>query len=195
MPRGRGRTLLAAVDRLRQLYEGRGSRTVLVLTEVQGLVRERDFDIAFVEALLDQAVERAAHLPLLDWARLDPSLDYDRRVAELVEAEDLEGFEDQGPDLGVLLQFVADLLDHFTTEILDRIPENTMISIRFMSYDMMIDAGIITDAMFPKVEACLIALETGVKKTHIIDGRMEHACLLEIFTDKGIGTAVARFDQ
>jgi len=56
----------------------------------------------------------------------------------------------------------------------------------------MIEAGIITDAMFPKVEACLAALEAGVKKAHIIDGRIPHSLLLEIYTDKGIGTEIVR---
>ncbi len=56
----------------------------------------------------------------------------------------------------------------------------------------MIEAGIITDAMFPKVEACLAALDAGVKKAHIIDGRIEHSLLLEIYTDKGVGTQIVR---
>jgi len=56
----------------------------------------------------------------------------------------------------------------------------------------MIESGVITDAMFPKVEACLTALDGGVKKTHIIDGRIEHSLLLEIYTDKGIGTQIVR---
>jgi len=51
----------------------------------------------------------------------------------------------------------------------------------------------ITGGMIPKVNCCLDAIGEGVKTAHIIDGRMEHACLLEIFTDKGIGTAVGRF--
>jgi acetylglutamate kinase len=56
----------------------------------------------------------------------------------------------------------------------------------------MIDAGIITDAMFPKVEACLTALEGGVRKAHIIDGRIPHSLLLEIYTDEGIGTQIIK---
>ena len=54
----------------------------------------------------------------------------------------------------------------------------------------MIEQGIITGAMLPKVDACLAALEGGAKKTHIIDGRIEHSLLLEIYTDKGIGTQI-----
>jgi acetylglutamate kinase len=45
--------------------------------------------------------------------------------------------------------------------------------------------------MIPKVECCLEALEGGVQKTHIIDGRVKHAVLLEIFTDVGVGTEVS----
>jgi len=56
----------------------------------------------------------------------------------------------------------------------------------------MIKDGIITEGMMPKVEACLIALEGGVKKAHIIDGRIEHSLLLEIYTEKGIGTQIVR---
>lgn len=59
----------------------------------------------------------------------------------------------------------------------------------------LINDETISGGMIPKVNCCVDAVEEGVAKTHIIDGRMEHACLLEIFTDKGIGTAVARYEQ
>jgi acetylglutamate kinase len=51
---------------------------------------------------------------------------------------------------------------------------------------------IISSGMIPKVICCLDALKEGVAKTHIIDGRVEHAILLEIFTDVGIGTQIAK---
>ncbi len=54
----------------------------------------------------------------------------------------------------------------------------------------LIEEGIIEGGMYPKVKCCLKALRGGVGKTHIIDGRLDHAVLLEIFTDKGIGTEV-----
>lgn len=50
--------------------------------------------------------------------------------------------------------------------------------------------GIIDRGMIPKVEACLRALEAGCRKAHIIDGRIPHSLLLEIFTDKGVGTQI-----
>jgi acetylglutamate kinase len=54
----------------------------------------------------------------------------------------------------------------------------------------LIDNGTITGGMIPKVTCCADALRGGVKKAHIIDGRVEHAVLLEIFTDVGVGTEI-----
>jgi len=56
----------------------------------------------------------------------------------------------------------------------------------------MITQKVISSGMIPKVNCCLEALEEGVRKAHIIDGRVEHAVLLEIFTDVGIGTQISR---
>jgi len=54
----------------------------------------------------------------------------------------------------------------------------------------MINEGVVGAGMIPKVECCMDALEGGVGKTHIIDGRVRHAVLLEIFTQAGVGTEV-----
>ena len=56
--------------------------------------------------------------------------------------------------------------------------------------DDMIHKGTIKGGMYPKVKCCMKALNGGVKKAHIIDGRLKHAILLEIFTDMGIGTEI-----
>src|SRR6185369_10860358 len=56
----------------------------------------------------------------------------------------------------------------------------------------LIASGVIGEGMIPKVECCLEALKNGVKKTHIIDGRLRHAVLLEVFTREGVGTEVVR---
>ncbi len=50
--------------------------------------------------------------------------------------------------------------------------------------------GTIQGGMIPKVDACVDALRGGVKKSHIIDGRLEHSLLLEILTSRGIGTCI-----
>ena len=56
----------------------------------------------------------------------------------------------------------------------------------------LIKSGVINAGMIPKVECCIDALIGGVAKTHIIDGRVKHAVLLEIFTTEGVGTEVVR---
>jgi acetylglutamate kinase len=63
-------------------------------------------------------------------------------------------------------------------------------SIALADVDALIDNGTVTGGMIPKVTCCTDALAAGVKKAHIIDGRVEHAILLEIFTNVGIGTEI-----
>jgi acetylglutamate kinase len=54
----------------------------------------------------------------------------------------------------------------------------------------LVQSKVIRDGMLPKVTCCLDSLKSGVSKTHIIDGRIKHALLLELFTDEGIGTQI-----
>ncbi|MEW6335272.1 MAG: acetylglutamate kinase [Thermodesulfobacteriota bacterium] len=54
----------------------------------------------------------------------------------------------------------------------------------------LIEEGTIQGGMFPKVKCCLKALKGGVRKAHIVDGRLKHTILLEMFTDQGIGTEI-----
>jgi acetylglutamate kinase len=54
----------------------------------------------------------------------------------------------------------------------------------------LIDNGSISGGMIPKVQNCIDAIEKGVSRVHILDGRIPHCVLLEIFTNKGIGTAI-----
>jgi acetylglutamate kinase len=56
----------------------------------------------------------------------------------------------------------------------------------------LIERGVIHSGMIPKVQCGLDALAGGVKKVHMLDGRLKHAILLEIFTDQGIGTEISR---
>jgi acetylglutamate kinase len=68
--------------------------------------------------------------------------------------------------------------------------KSLMSTIKISDIDPLIKEGIISGGMLPKVEACITALRGDVKKTHIIDGRISHSILLEIFTDSGIGTQI-----
>lgn len=71
--------------------------------------------------------------------------------------------------------------------------ENSFIStLSFEKAQELIIRGKIDGGMIPKVRACVTALSGGAKKTHIIDGREEHSILMEIFSDKGVGTEVVK---
>jgi acetylglutamate kinase len=56
----------------------------------------------------------------------------------------------------------------------------------------LVAEGAIRGGMIPKVQCCIEALEGGVSRTHVVDGRVRHAILLEIFTDGGVGTLISR---
>ncbi|MFH1905443.1 MAG: acetylglutamate kinase [bacterium] len=66
--------------------------------------------------------------------------------------------------------------------------ESIMSTLKVSEIKVLKKRGVVTGGMIPKIHACEKALKAGVKKSHIIDGRILHSLLLEIFTDKGIGT-------
>ena len=69
--------------------------------------------------------------------------------------------------------------------------QNSLIQkIRISEVPALIEEGIISGGMIPKIETCVKAIENGVKSCHIIDGRKKHSLLLEIFTTDGIGTMI-----
>jgi acetylglutamate kinase len=61
--------------------------------------------------------------------------------------------------------------------------------------DELIGLGIISGGMIPKATACIEGVKSGIRRTHIINGTVKHPILLEIFTDKGIGTMVTLSDE
>lgn len=65
-------------------------------------------------------------------------------------------------------------------------------SLKMEDVDAMIASGVIVGGMIPKVQCCVRALQGGVGRTHIIDGRLAHSILLEVFTNEGIGTMVEK---
>ncbi|MFY9214496.1 MAG: acetylglutamate kinase [Tissierellaceae bacterium] len=73
----------------------------------------------------------------------------------------------------------------------DRDKEDSLISlIKVDETDDLIQEGIIAGGMIPKIQCCVQAIKAGVNKAHIIDGRIPHSPLLEVFTDQGVGTMV-----
>jgi acetylglutamate kinase len=71
-------------------------------------------------------------------------------------------------------------------------PETLIHSLTETEARDLINNGTIERGMIPKVEACLDTLDKGIRKIHIIDGRVRHALLLEIYTNKGVGTEIIK---
>lgn len=69
-------------------------------------------------------------------------------------------------------------------------PESIISDMTITEAENLIKTGTIAGGMIPKVDCCIEGVKKGVKKVHILDGRIEHSMLLEIFTDRGIGTMI-----
>ncbi len=100
------------------------------------------------------------------------------RIAEAIHARKL-----------VFLSDVPGILADFEDE-------STVIpTIRTDEIAGLVQAKVISGGMLPKINSCVNALNSGINKVHMIDGRVRHSLLLEIFTDKGIGTQIVRPDS
>ena len=73
-------------------------------------------------------------------------------------------------------------------------PETLISELHVHEARELIDEGFVGGGMIPKLKNCIDAIEQGVHRVHILDGRIPHSLLLEIFTNKGIGTAILRED-
>jgi len=78
-----------------------------------------------------------------------------------------------------------------TEGVLDK-EKNLLSSLTKAEVEALKDDGTIHGGMVPKVDACLEAIDGGVSKAHIIDGRVEHSMLLELFTSEGVGTQIVK---
>ena len=73
----------------------------------------------------------------------------------------------------------------------DPADETTLLStLHVSSVEKLKAEGVISGGMLPKIDSCVEAIEAGVKKVHLVDGRMAHSLLLEIFTREGVGTEI-----
>lgn len=89
-----------------------------------------------------------------------------------------------GAEKLILLTDTAGILENYKD------PSTLIPKLDIQQARKLIDTGIVAGGMIPKVKCCVRSLAQGVKATHIIDGRVPHALLLEIFTDAGIGTMI-----
>lgn len=147
-------------------------------------INEEDIDIGFVGEIEEVATEILENLQRDSFIPVIAPIGFDKqgnsyninadtvasRIAVAIGAEKL-----------ILLTDVKGIAD----EKGDHIP-----TLKIDESLKLMEEKIISGGMIPKVYACLNALKGGVKKTHIIDGRISHSILIEIFTKKGIGTEI-----
>ena len=135
--------------------------------------------------------------------RVDPELLRSLKAADYIPVIAPNGVGDDGNAYNINADTVAGevaatleaekliLLTDTRGILLDPSDETTLIpTLNTNQIDSYIQDGVISAGMLPKVEACTTALAASVSKTHIVDGRLKHAMLLEIFTSHGIGTEI-----
>jgi acetylglutamate kinase len=140
-------------------------------------------------------------------ARIDPAIIEIFEKSEIVPVISPIGVDEEGQTYNINADTVAAeiaialradkfiLLTDVRGILRDRGDDGSLInSLTIGQIEPMIAQGAIDGGMIPKVRACLAALKGGVKKTHILDGRLPHSLLLEIFTDRGIGTQIVAQD-
>lgn len=139
-----------------------------------GLVGE----VTAIDPAILESIEKNGFIPVISPIGVGPqgetlniNADYvASAVAAALKAEKL-----------ILLTDVAGLLDKTGTVIS---------TLKKSQISRLVKNGTITGGMLPKIQACMRALDEGVNKTHIVDGRIPHCLLLEIFTKEGIGTEI-----
>jgi len=151
--------------------------------------RLTDVDLGFVGKIIGvntesiTALDRADYIPIIAPIGVGVDGQTYNINADTMAGEIASAF--QAEKLIVLTDTLGILRDLSDTASL-------MSNIRMREIDPLIEEGLIAGGMLPKVEACMTALMGGVYKTHIIDGRIPHSLLLEVFTEGGIGTEIVR---
>ena len=173
-----GRAVGLHTDTLQAL---RGERLFLPGDKGEPLDLGRVGQVTRVDAALIESFADAGVVPVI------PSLAYDAAGGWLNVNADTAAAAVAGGLKAAKLVFLTD-----TAGILgDRNdPRSTIPSLNMAAVDRLITDGVIDSGMLPKVEACLEGLRAGVAKVHVIDGRLRHSLLLEIYTDRGVGTEI-----
>ncbi len=150
--------------------------------------REETFDIGFVgdvdrvDPTVIKAVSNAGYIPVIAPVGAGENNESYNINADYV-AGDVAGA--LGADKLLMLTDVEGVFRDYTDK-------STLITaMTGTEAEELIAGGIISGGMIPKVQACMNAIDKGVKKVNIIDGRLPHAILLELFTKQGIGTEIA----
>ncbi len=183
-------------------YAGKHIRAVGLTGKDGGLIRAKKLDVEEYFKKIGDFVPTE----LLDLGHVGEVEFVDTQILKHLEEDNYIpvvapiGFDSNGNAYNINADFVASAIAGalkaekvlFLTDIEGLKDEKgeTVSSITVKEIEKMIEEGTIKGGMIPKVKACIEALQQGVKKAHILDGRVPHCVLLEIFTAKGIGTEI-----
>jgi acetylglutamate kinase len=176
------REIVASINR-------HGSYAVGLSGEDAGLIR------------VDQRDPRLGYVG--DVREIDPTIVERLLREELIPVVATVGVDDAGQAYNVNADTVAGAIAEalaaeklvYLTDvagIYERWPDESSLVARVdvAGLERLLEGGALTDGMVPKVESCLSALRRGVRRAHVLDGRLPHALLLEFFTREGVGTMV-----
>jgi len=183
-----------------QLINTDGGKAVGLSGKDGGLIRARK--------LLHSKRDRDGNLTSVDMGHVGEVTGVNTEIIDAVEKSGFtaviapSGVGDDGLTYNINADTVAaEIARHMKVEkliiltdeqgVLDK-DGNLLSSLKYSQVQKLISGGVVTGGMIPKVECCMRALEGGVKKAHIIDGRIPYSILLELFTDSGIGTQIVK---
>ena len=162
----------------------------MFLTPLFQLMADKQASDLFISAGAPVSIKILGTIMPVNQQIIDP--DTARKVAyEIMSEKQIREFEDT---LEMNFSYVVQKVGRFRVNVF-RQRNNVAMVIRYLKsgtagIDKLKKDGIISGGMIPKVDSALESLRGGVGKVHLIDGRIPHALILEIFTDVGIGTEI-----
>ncbi|HZK18890.1 MAG TPA: acetylglutamate kinase [Clostridia bacterium] len=170
---GKDASLLCAEKRMGRLRNSGGQEELHDLGYVG--------DVTRVNPEIVQTVIREGYIPVIAPVGVGENMESFNINADLAAGKLAEAL---GADKLIVLTDVPGIMRDQND------PDSLISIIREPEVPELVDTGVIQGGMIPKIECCVSALTNGVRTTHILDGRVPHSILLEVFTDKGIGTMV-----
>ncbi|TAE38006.1 MAG: acetylglutamate kinase, partial [Oscillatoriales cyanobacterium] len=138
-------------------------------------------EVSGVKIQILESLVNSGYIPVVSSVAADENGQSYNINADTVAGEIAAGL---GAEKLILMTDTAGILEDYHN------PDSLIVKLDIQEARQLIESGIVSGGMIPKVNCCVRSLAQGVKAAHIIDGRLEHALLQEIFSDSGIGSMI-----
>ncbi|MEK0181542.1 MAG: acetylglutamate kinase [Microcoleus anatoxicus] len=138
-------------------------------------------EVSGVKIQILESLVNSGYIPVVSSVAADENGQSYNINADTVAGEIAAGL---GAEKLILMTDTAGILEDYHK------PESLIVKLDIQEARQLIESGVVSGGMIPKVTCCVRSLAQGVKAAHIIDGRLEHALLQEIFSDSGIGSMI-----